>query len=77
MVVFQFAGAPVEAGAPEAAEVPTPIVEPEAQLQSEVRAVDESRSRWPLVGIVVPGLIFLSATWITAGLHRHFTTHGH
>ena len=77
MVVFQFAGAPVEAGAPEAAEVPTPIVEPEAQLQSEVRAVDESRSRWPLVGIVVPGLIFLGATWITAGLHRHFSTHGH
>ena len=31
------------------------------------------RSRWPLVGMLLPAIIFLSATWITAGLYRHFS----
>ena len=37
----------------------------------------EERDRWPLVGIIIPAVIFLTATWITGGLYRHFTTHGH
>ena len=77
LIVFQIAGAPTDAVAPEAAEVQAPSVEPEMQMQPPVREVDESRSKWPLVGIVVPGIIFLVATWITTALHRHFTTHGH
>lgn len=31
--------------------------------------------RWPLLGILLPAAIFLVATWITAGLYRHFS-HG-
>lgn len=38
---------------------------------------DPSRDRWPLVGIVVPGTIFLLATWITGALHRRFSASGH
>ena len=38
---------------------------------------DEERDAWPLVGILVPAAIFLFATWVTTGLHRHFTHHGH
>ena len=35
------------------------------------------RPRWPLLGIVLPAAIFLLATWITAGLYRHFSHAGH
>lgn len=31
------------------------------------------RARWPLVGVLLPALIFLAATWITAALYRHFS----
>ena len=75
LIVMQIAGEPVEAPAAEVAEVEEPVAEPVAPVVP--REIDESRSRWPLIGMLVPGLIFLFATWITAGLHRHFTTHGH
>jgi hypothetical protein len=74
-IVFQIAGEPVEAPPPDVVEVAEPAAEPTAPVTPA--EIDESRSRWPLVGMVVPALIFLFATWITAGLHRHFTTHGH
>ena len=74
-IVFQIAGEPVEAPPPEVVEVVEPAAEPTAPVTPA--KIDETRSRWPLVGMVVPALIFLFATWITAGLHRHFTTHGH
>ena len=35
------------------------------------------RPRWPLIGIAVPGAIFLFATWITAALHRRFSLSSH
>jgi len=35
------------------------------------------RSRWPWIGIAIPAAIFLFATVVTTGLHRHFSTHGH
>ena len=38
---------------------------------------DEDRSRWPLVGMMLPAVIFLVATWITAGLYRHFSSQPH
>jgi hypothetical protein len=42
------------------------------------RAVDAGAERkpWPWVGVLVPGAIFIFATAVTAGLHRHFSTHG-
>lgn len=77
LLVSQIAATPVEEGAPETVEVQAPSVEPEVQMQPPAWKPSESRSKWPLVGIVLPGLIFLFATWITAALHRHFTRHGH
>lgn len=38
---------------------------------------DRERNRWPLSGIVVPAVIFLTATVVTTALHRRFSTHGH
>ena len=70
-VVTQIAGAPAETAAVEE------IAEPVVAVEPPVVAPPDERSRWSLVGIVVPGTIFLFATWITAGLHRHFTSHGH
>ena len=40
-------------------------------------ATDTPRLRWPLIGIAVPGAIFLFATWITAALHRRFSSNSH
>ncbi len=77
LVVLQFAGAPVEPGVADVVEVQVPIEKSEVEVQVPVRRIDESHSKWPLVGIVLPLLIFLFATWITAALHRHFSTQGH
>lgn len=35
--------------------------------------IERDESRWPLVGILLPAVIFLGATWITLGLYRHFS----
>lgn len=77
VVVSQLAQPPAaETGAVE-------TVEPAAETQT--RVVDsvppegspaEPRERWPLLGMILPASIFLIATWITAGLHRHFSTAG-
>jgi len=75
LIVGQLATSPDEAAS--AVEVEAPKAEAEVPIRAPVRKVDESRSKWPLVGILVPGAIFLLATWITAGLHRHFSTQGH
>jgi len=67
LIVAQIAGAPPEVDGPrEVAEVSVSAVEPRTP-----------RDPWPWVGILVPGLIFLFATWVTAALHRHFSSHGH
>lgn len=76
-VVSQIAAAPPEPSAVEEMVAPAPVVEPETQAAPPAAAVGEPRSSWTMVGIVVPGIIFLFATWITAALHRHFSTHGH
>ena len=40
-------------------------------------AAPRDETRWPLLGMILPAAIFLIATWITAGLYRHFSHAGH
>lgn len=56
-------GAELEA-APTAAQLVPPATRAEAP-------------RWPLIGMVLPVIIFLFATWVTAALYRHFSRVGH
>ncbi len=51
--------------------------EPQAPAIERPRARERAGSRWPLIGMVLPAAIFLLATWITAGLYRHFSRAGH
>lgn len=57
----------------------TPTVTPTVPAVVETPAapppqrVAESQDRWPIVGIVVPALVFAFATGVTAALHRHFS----
>ena len=76
-VVLQIAGAPPEVAVAEEVVEPAPSLEPEPVTEAPAAEPREDRGGWSLVGIVVPASIFLFATWITAGLHRHFSTHGH
>ena len=48
--------------------VPQPVTEPRERPEGP---------RWPILGMVLPAAIFLVATWITAGLYRHFSHAGH
>jgi hypothetical protein len=51
-----------------------PAVEESVEAAPPVEAaVGEPDQEWPLVGILVPGLVFLVATWTTAALHHHFS----
>ena len=70
-VVWQLAEPPAEIVEAAAAEPPP------AAAPAPAPADAEERDRWPLIGILIPAAIFLFATWVTAALHRHFTTHGH
>jgi hypothetical protein len=66
------------ASAPPAEVAPPPLLAEElveAAAPPET-AVAEPGEEWPLVGILVPGLVFLVATWTTAALHRHFSRTG-
>ncbi len=78
-VVATLAQPPQEAAAPAVAE-PAPELAAEAEpppgVEPEPAGAPQS-PRWPLLGIVLPAAIFLSATWITAGLYRHFSHAGH
>lgn len=74
LVVSQLAVAPAE----RVSEPVQAAVAPKALPPSRTLLEDGAEpSRWPWVGILVPGLIFLTATVVTAGLHRHFSTHSH
>ena len=76
IVTQMAAGAAAEAPAEveEAIEAAAPAAE--APVIAETTR-DPERSRWSWIGIVVPAAIFLFATVVTTGLHRHFSTHGH
>lgn len=76
-VVLQIAGAPPEAAVADEVVEPAPGLEPEPVTEAPAAEPRKERGTWSLIGIVVPASIFLFATWITAGLHRHFSTHGH
>jgi hypothetical protein len=76
LVVGQMAAAPAAAAAPQAAPVPAPAPPPEVMEEAELDR-DEVVQRWPWIGVVVPGAIFLFATIVTAALHRHFSVKGH
>ena len=62
------APAPVEVSEP--APAPAEAAVPEAARKPE-------RRQWTWLGILIPAAIFLFATVVTTGLHRHFSTHGH
>ena len=76
-VVLQIAGAPPEVAVAEEVAEPAPSLEPEPVTEAPAAEPRKDRGGWSLIGIVIPASIFLFATWITAGLHRHFSTHGH
>jgi hypothetical protein len=61
--------APVEPPALAAPEIPreVPPLEPRPPT---------TRERWPLLGMVLPALIFLIATWITVAMYLHFSRGG-
>lgn len=63
-----------EVPAPESATVAeVSEAQPVVPLPETAPAAEPESGRWPLVGIVLPAAIFLVATWITAGLYRHFS----
>ncbi len=62
---------------PPPAEPVEEVAAPPPSAEAPAPEADEERDRWPLIGILIPAAVFLFATWVTAGLHRHFTHHGH
>lgn len=52
---------------------PAVVSPPPTRTPPATRGRAGEGERWPLVGVLVPALIFLVATWITAGLYRHFS----
>ena len=81
VVVAQLAQPPgPEAAATEAVAESAPEPAPAASTSGSTAtstvppSSDEPRDRWPVIGVVLPAAIFLTATWITAALHRRFST---
>ncbi len=72
LVVAQLAEPPAP-DTPAAAAAPADAAA--ATAAAPVRAAEQSA--WPWVGILVPAVIFLVATWITAGLFWHFSRTGY
>ena len=70
LVVADLAQPPAAAPA-EVVEAPAPPPPP------ALPSGEEGADRWPLVGILVPAVVLLFATWVTAWLYRHFVHHGH
>ncbi len=75
-VVWQLAEPPAPVAAEAAAEVAREVAAP-ATPAPATAGEEAERDRWPLIGILIPAVIFLFATWVTTSLHRHFTSHGH
>ena len=75
-IVAQMAASAATEAVPAAEEVVAAAPQPEETAAPEETTAASERSRWPLVGILIPGAIFLFATVVTTGLHRHFSTHG-
>lgn len=73
LVVAQLAEPP----APESPAASAAAAEPAPAEETTAPAREDAQNAWPWVGILVPAVIFLAATWITAGLYRHFSRPGH
>ena len=72
LVVAQIAQPVAETPAAEAAVAEAaPAPPPPPAVSAPV--ADAEGSAWPVIGIVLPAIIFLSATWLTMALHRHFS----
>ncbi len=76
VVVGQLAAERAAAEAPAPAQVAEPAPAP-PERPADAEPARPERSRWSWIGIIVPAAIFLFATVVTTGLHRHFSTHGH
>ncbi|MDH3255034.1 MAG: hypothetical protein OEM62_08595 [Acidobacteriota bacterium] len=75
LIVTQMATSYTAEQPPAVEEAVAEAPQPETRAATE-RAADPERSRWTWIGIIVPAVIFLFATVVTTGLHRHFSTHG-
>lgn len=69
LVVSRLAEPPA-AATPETVAAVAPAAPPAA---APAPPPERDTSRWPLAGIVVPGAVFLFATWITVALYRHYS----
>jgi hypothetical protein len=78
LVVSQLAqrSAALEAATPVAVAAPAPVAPPTAAATRAAAAAHADNSRWPITGMVVPVVIFLFATWVTAALYNHFSRSG-
>ena len=76
-IVAQMAASASAEAPPAVEEVAEAAPRPEVVVAPAEAAAQPERGRWPWIGIVIPGAIFLFATVVTTGLHRHFSTHGH
>lgn len=78
VIVAQLARPPASVEPETVAQV-TPVPEPPAAPETAAptatgaERTHEPEARWPLTGILLPGAIFLFATWITVALYRHFS----
>ncbi|MCP4659108.1 MAG: hypothetical protein GY856_27175 [bacterium] len=79
LVVAHLAEPPAPESPADAAAAPAADAEPATAEEPAVPppAHEDEPSAWPWVGILVPAVIFLVATWISAGLYRHFSRTGH
>ena len=79
VIVGQLAASYAAGETPAVEEAVAEIPEPEepAVAAPTKPAAETAGPRWTWIGIVVPAAIFLFATIVTTGLHRHFSTHGH
>ena len=80
VVLLANAGKPEATTGPEAVDRETVTASPAAPAPTETpdeaeaaSEVDRDRKEWPMVGIVIPGAIFLFSTWITWALYKHFS----
>ena len=72
-IVAQLAEPP----APVEKAIAEPVPEAPVAAAEEPPPAPREGPRWPLLGMILPASIFLVATWITAGLYRHFSHAGH
>lgn len=76
-IVAQMAAGAAAEAPPAVEEAVAAAPQPEEIAAPAEAAAASERDRWPWIGVAIPAAIFLFATAVTTGLHRHFSTHGH